>query len=316
MNSRKLAGASAAIGAFAVTAMLLGATTAVAAPEAEHAFALSASGILDIEPISYVEANGDTPVTKELVGLGSAAEDFGISAGVLTAEAKPGYSESTVAKLNIKDLLKAELVKTWCDHGKGGLELVNAELLGKQLKTPTINDKVIDLSPILRVSLGEETRNADDSITVTGIKAELLPGRATGEEELSEEEKAALPAVADLLNLDLAGESTVSGLLGKLQGALPAGVLERTETAQTITVGSATCFDGAADGNTDEDNDGNGNNGGDNGNGNGDDDGDGDGNGNDGNKDRGGEGRDPQVKGASVAPAPTAVLGATVPVTH
>ncbi|MEJ3652319.1 hypothetical protein WEH80_04855 [Actinomycetes bacterium KLBMP 9759] len=294
--------------------MLLGATTAVAAPEAEHAFALSASGILDIEPISYVEANGDTPVTKELVGLGQAAEDFGISAGVLTAEAKPGYSESTVAKLNIKDLLKAELVKTWCDHGKGGLELVNAELLGKQLKTPTINDKVIDLSPILRVSLGEETRNEDGSITVTGIKAELLPGRATGEEELSEEEKAALPAVADLLNLDLAGESTVTGLLGKLQGALPAGVLERTETAQTITVGSATCFDGAADGNTDETNDGNGNgnNGGDNG------DGDGDGNNNDdnGNKDRGGAGRDPQVKGASVAPAPTAVLGATVPVTH
>jgi hypothetical protein len=303
VKTKKLAGAAAVGTVTAVTTLLLGATPALAQEDSitDSAFALEASGVLDINPISLVESADGSLVHDELLSIGDVAgplEDD-ISFGLLTSEAESNRAETVVKEVNLLDILRADVIRTWCENGEGGLQIVNGTVLGHALPDTSVPSEEIDASPLVKVSLNDQKRNTDGSLSVTGIELTVLPAPAiaNGEEELAAEEKAVLGQVSDLLGHDVTGSTdTVNDVVGKL-----GGVAALDGDLQKITIGNANCGEGAASGNGDEasDDGDNGDSNGDNGDG-GDDDGDDSGNGD-----------DSDVKSA---PAPS-VVQAALPVT-
>lgn len=263
MNTRKLAGAgAAAISAVtAVAALLLGSTAAVAEEaRPDSAFGISASGVLDIPPVPYVESTDGEQVEDQLLGLGDVLgpEEDELAAGVLTVEARRGAAESVVAELNVPELLQADLVRTYCEDGEGGLQIVAGSILGEELPERPVPGETIDASPLLTVRLGEQTRNDDGSLTVTGIEVSVLP--AAGEDRdrpLDGEERLALPALGEMFGTELGTDAdTVGDVVDELSAR--GGEMNSSGTLQTITIGSATCADadGADNGDDEDDSDG------------------------------------------------------------
>jgi len=312
VKTKKLAGAAAVGAVTAVTTLLLGATPAFAQDsdsKGDSAFALSASGLLDINPISQVKSVDGTLVHDELLSIGDVAGEYedDLALGLLTAEAESHRAETVVKEVNLLGILKADVIRTWCDNGEGGLQIINGSVLGQKLPDTSVPGKDLDVSPLVKLSLNDQKRNTDGSLSVTGIKLTVLPAPevAEKEEKLSAQEKAALPVLGDLLGKELpVNTDTVGGLVGELGGLATGGDL------QTITIGNATCQEGgAASGSDDSADDGKSSNDDD---ANGDDDGKSD-NGDD-NDDKGGKDDDSDVKSAGAAPAPS-VVKAALPVT-
>jgi hypothetical protein len=313
VKTKKFAGAAAVGTVTAVTTLLLGATPALAQEDSasDSAYALSASGILDINPISFVESADGTLVHDELASIGDVAgpvEDD-ISVGLLTAEAESNRAETVVKEVNLLDILRADLIRTWCDNGEGGLQIVNGTVLGQPLPDTSVPSEELDVSPLVKVSLNDQKRNTDGSLSVTGIELTVLPAPAVAnqDEELSAQEKATLPVVGDLLGTQL---DSSAGTVGDVVGQL-GGTLALDGDLQKITIGNATCQEGgAASGASDSADDG------DNASGSGGSD-DGDSNNSSGGDDDGdasGNGGDSDVKSATPAPAPS-VVQAALPVT-
>ncbi len=317
MKTKKFAGAAAVGTVTAVTTLLLGATPALAQEDSasDSAYALSASGILDINPISFVESADGTLVHDELLSIGDVAGAYedDISFGLLTAEAESNRAETAVKEVNLLDILRADLIRTWCDNGEGGLQIVNGTVLGQKLPDTSVPSKELDVSPLVKVSLNDQKRNTDGSLSVTGIELTVLPAPAVAkqDEKLSAQEKAALPLVGDLLGTKL---DSSAGTVGDVVGQL-GGTLALDGDLQKITIGNATCQEGgAASGASDSADDGD-NGSGNGGSGSGSDDGDnGSGSGGDDDGDASGNGDDSDVKSATPAPAPS-VVQAALPVT-
>jgi hypothetical protein len=307
VKTKKLAGAAAVGAVTAVTTLLLGATPALAADDdskGDSAFALSASGLLDINPISPVKSADGTLVHDELLSIGDVAGKYedDISFGLLTSEAEKNRAETAVKEVNLLNIIRADLIRTWCDNGEGGLQIINGTVLGHKLPETAVPGKDLDISPLLKLSLNDQKRNTDGSLSVTGIKLTVLPGpeAADKNEKIDESTKAALPVLGDLLGKDLTkvGNGTVGDLVGQLGGLTAGG------DVQTITIGNATCQEGGSASGSNEDADDDGNSSDDDGKNkhhDGDDDGDDDG------------GNDSDVK-ADTAPAPS-VVKAALPVT-
>ncbi len=312
MKTKKLAGAAAVGAVTAVTTLLLGATPAFAeAPKGDSAFALSASGLLDINPISQVKSVDGTLVHDELLSIGDVAGKYedDLAFGLLTSEAESHRAETVVKEVNLLNILKADIIRTFCKNGKGGLEIVNGTVLGQKLPDTSVPSKDIDVSPLVKLSLNDQKRNTDGSLSVTGIKLTVLPAPEVADKgkKLTAQEKAALPVIGGLLGKELpVSTDTVGGLVGELGGLASGGDL------QTITIGNATCQEGAASGDGDDaGDDGKSSDGKDDNDGKGDNDGkDKDGKGDNDGKD----GKDSDVKSAGEAPAPT-VVKAALPVT-
>jgi hypothetical protein len=309
VKTKKLAGAAAVGAVTAVTTLLLGATPALAQDsKGDSAFALSASGVLDINPISPVKSADGQLVHDELLSIGDVAGEYedDISFGLLTSEAEANRAETVVKEVNLLDIVRADVIRTWCDNGEGGLQIVNGTVLGQPLPDTSVPSEELDVSPLVKVSLNDQKRGTDGSLSVTGIKVTVLPAAevADPEEKLTTQEKAALPLLGNLVGKDLpVNTDTVGGLAGALGGLATGGDL------QTITIGNATCQEGAASGSNEEaGNDSNGNS-------SKDDDGDDNGKSDkgDGDDDSGNGGNDSDVK-ADTAPAPT-VVKAALPVT-
>jgi hypothetical protein len=250
VKTKKLAGAAAVGAVTAVTTLLLGATPAFAQDsKGDSAFALSASGVLDINPISNVKSTDGKLVHDELLSIGNVAGKYedDISFGLLTSEAESNRSETVVKEINLLDIVRADLIRTWCKNGDGGLQIVNGSVLGHKLPDTSVPGEDIDVSPLVKVSLNNQKRNTDGSLTVTGIKVTVLPGKKAADEsdkKLSTQEKATLPIVGDLLGKELPADTeTVNGLVGQLTGTLALD-----GDLQTITIGSATCQEGGASG--------------------------------------------------------------------
>jgi hypothetical protein len=313
VKTKKLAGAAAVGAVTAVTTLLLGATPAFAQDDdstGDSAFALSASGVLDINPISDVKSADGALVHDELLSIGDVAGEYedDISVGLLTSEAEANRAETAVKEINLLNILRADLIRTWCDGGEGGLQIINGTVLGQKLPETAVPGKDIDVSPLVKVSLNNQKRLTDGSLSVTGIKVTVLPAPEVADpnEKLDSAEKAALPVLGDLLGKELpVNTDTLGGLVGDL-GGLAGGDL------QTITVGNATCQEGGAASGSDENADDDGksskdDDGDDDGKSSKDDKGDGDGD------DDGKGGGNSDVK-ADTAPAPS-VVKAALPVT-
>jgi hypothetical protein len=307
VNTKKLAGVGAAAftAATAVTALLLGSTAAVAQEAAsDSAYALSASGLLNIDPISYVESPDGNAAENQLAGIGDVLGEHqsAIGVGVLTAEARGGASETSVTKVNLLQLLRADLVHTYCEDGDGGMEIVRGTLLGRDLPETPVPSQVLDVSPLVKLTLNDQVRHEDGSLTVTGIELTVLPGAGENlDRVLTSDERAALPELTGLLGTELPAVNTVGDVVNGVTSGLGVQV-DPSRPVQTITVGSATCSAG-----DDGDRDGNGD-----GNGNGDD--DGNGNGDDNGDDNGDAGAADEVAAVGTAPKPE-VMDASLPVT-
>lgn len=299
MNTKKLARAAAVGAVTSVTALLLGSTPAVAQEDdsfPNYALGLAASGLLKLDAMPYVESLGDL-VTDQLTGLGDVLGEHedALSLGVLTTEAEAGRALSTVTELNVLDLLSADAVKTFCNDGEGGLEIIGGSVLGMGLPDTPVANTRLSLSPLLEVVLNKQARNADGSLTVEGIEVTLLPNATDPAQELSEDELAAVPGLAALLGTPLnLGANTVGGVLESVNGALGTD-LELGSALQSITIGAVNCTDGGGHG---DEGDGSG------------DEGEGDGGDDDGDE----TGNGPDNSNLPAAPAPS-VVAAALPVT-
>jgi hypothetical protein len=314
VKTKKLAGAAAVGTVTAVTTLLLGATPALAQDDSttDSAFALELSGLVDVNPISVVESVDGTLVHNELLSIGDVAgalEDD-LSFGLLTSEAEANRAETAVKEVNILDILRADVIRTWCDNGEGGLQVVNGTILGNAIPDTSAPSEELDVSPLVKLSLNDQVRNTDGSLSVTGIELTVLPsGAANPDEELTPEEQSALPVLGGLLGTPLdSNASTIGDVAAQLGGVAALGGLQ-----QTITIGSVTCQEGgaasgASDSAGDDSDSGNGSDDGDSGNGS--DDGASDGGDDDGG-DASGNGANSDVKAAT---APSAVQAA-LPVT-
>ncbi|MGH4000694.1 MAG: hypothetical protein ACRDTJ_24895, partial [Pseudonocardiaceae bacterium] len=122
MNSRKLAGASAAsVGAAtAVVALLLGTVSGNAGEgTTASAFGIAADGLLDIDPTPYVEAPPDD--SEALVELPGDASDGGsddLNIAVLKVKAQDFRSKATAVDVNVLGI-EAELIEATCENGSG-----------------------------------------------------------------------------------------------------------------------------------------------------------------------------------------------------
>jgi hypothetical protein len=184
VRNKKIVGAGVAVAASA--ALLLAASPAFADEESfvDSAYAFSASGLLDIGPLpAGVESTDGEPVGKEVIGLGgrtSDAEANGIFVGVLNASAEAGRSEASVARVELLDILRADVIRTHCedaDPDLSGLQIINGTLLGQPLPKTPLPSTEINLSPLATATLNDQVRNADGSLTVTGVELKVLPGR-------------------------------------------------------------------------------------------------------------------------------------------
>lgn len=259
MTTKKLAGAgAAAVGAAtAVTALLIGSATAVADDaRPDSAYAIATKGLVPIPPTPFVESEDGEPVRKELIGLGSVrgAEDAGLSAGLLTAEAEAHAAQASVADIDIRGVLSGDLVRTWCEDGEGGLDLVRGSFMGQELPAAPVPNQEIDGSPLLELVLNDQTENEDGTLTVTGVTLEVLPGAGTADlgEQLDPREQAALPALGELVGTELPANLTTVGQVAERLGQLPAA--GSGDALLTVVIGSATCS--AEDDKDDHDDDG------------------------------------------------------------
>lgn len=304
VRNKKIVGAGATVAVSA--ALLLGASPAWADEESfvDSAYAFSASGLLDIAPIpGGVESVDGDLVQKELLGLGERTSDAnadGIFVGVLNAEAEAHRSAASVARVELLSILRADVIRTHCedaDPDQSGLQIINGSLLGQPLPETPVPGVEINLSPLASVVLNDQVRNADGSLTVTGVQLTVLPGRGDGvNETLDSEARSGLPVLGDLLGVPLPTTLlTEQDVLDQLTG--PLGV-DLDESLQTVTIGSATC---TLPGDGDEDGDG-GHDG---------DDGD---KGGDDSSDHGDDSDDGDDAAPGQAPAPT-VVEASLPVT-
>ena len=172
MNSRKLAGASAAsVGAAtAVAALLLGTLSGSAGEEpTASAFGIAAKGLLPIEPTPYVEAPpGGEKALLEVPG----PHANGIYVALLKVEAERFHSKATAVKVDILGL-KLKVLEATCENGHGESSIIRTDNDGG--KSSPYEGQKLDLSPVVKVEFNRQHRDHDE-LTVDAAVISLLPG--------------------------------------------------------------------------------------------------------------------------------------------
>lgn len=178
-------GASAASAAMVGSVLLAPAAVAQDAPVSPSAYAVAASGLIDVDPTPYVEGD-EGPVSKISTALPTDAQAI-LELKALNAESMPGKSWSSVAELRLGGgslpeqlSLHAELIKSTCSVEDGmSSKLVGLTIAGnsQDIAVPA-NTEVVpaQLQDIARITLNKQTENADGSMTVTAVSIHVLEG--------------------------------------------------------------------------------------------------------------------------------------------
>ncbi|MGH3983317.1 MAG: hypothetical protein ACRDST_11680 [Pseudonocardiaceae bacterium] len=179
MNSRKLAGASAAsVGAAtAVVALLLGTVSGNAGEDTtSSAFGIAADGLIDIDPTPYVEAPPDD--SEALLEVpGDDSEDLNIA--LLKVRAQDFRSKATAVDVDILGI-EAELIEAKCENGEGDSSIIGGTSdNGTSLPSDPFDGQELDLSPILSIEFNRQDRDGD-KLTVDALVVKLLPGDNIG----------------------------------------------------------------------------------------------------------------------------------------
>ncbi|HWR48117.1 MAG TPA: hypothetical protein VN327_10975 [Pseudonocardiaceae bacterium] len=175
MNSRKLAGASAAsVGAAtAVAALLLGTLSSSAGEEpTAKAFGLAAEGLLPIRPTPFVEAPPDGH--KALLEV-PGPDKKGLYVALLKVEAERFRAKATALKVDVLGL-RLKVIEATCDNGHGESSILRADDGGKE---SPYQGQQLNLSPVVEVEFNRQHRD-HDLLTVDGVVIRLLPGDRHG----------------------------------------------------------------------------------------------------------------------------------------
>lgn len=210
------------VGVAVAAALVTGATYALAdepgRPDA--AFGITTVGV---PPVPSVVSEDGAPVRKSLARTG-------LGTGVFSLSAQQGRAEASVAGLDVAGLVKADVVRTWCADGEGGLEIVGGAVLGHPLPRTPLGDDTVGVSGLVKIELNHQVANVDGSLTVEGITFTVLPGAPPPTRVLTGVEKSALPGLDALgLHVPVAAQT-----VGDVLAALPT-------RGAPIVIGSATC---------------------------------------------------------------------------
>ncbi|MDQ4020671.1 MAG: hypothetical protein M3257_03355 [Actinomycetota bacterium] len=181
MNSRKLAGASAAsVGAAtAVVALLLGTVSGNADEDKDirsSAFGVAADGLLDIDPTPYVDAPpDDSEALLEVPGEDSEL----LRIALLKVKAQDFRSQATAVDVEVAGI-NIELIEAKCENGEGDSSIIGGVSdNGTPLPSDPFDGQELDLSPVLSIEFNRQERDGD-KLTVDALVVKLLPGGDLG----------------------------------------------------------------------------------------------------------------------------------------
>lgn len=177
MNSRKLAGASAAsVGAAtAVVALLLGTVSGNAEEDTKSsAYGIEIVDIID--PTPFVDAPPDD--SEALLEVPGDDSDL-LSVALLKVKAQDFRSSATAVDVNILGI-EAELIEAKCENGEGDSSIIGGVSdNGTSLPGDPFEGQELDLSPILSIEFNRQDRDGD-KLTVDALVVKLLPGDNLG----------------------------------------------------------------------------------------------------------------------------------------
>ena len=177
MNSRKLAGASAAsVGAAtAVVALLLG-TVSGNADEATKSSAYGIEVVDLIDPTPFVDAPpDDSEALLEVPGEDSEL----LRVALLKVKAQDFRSKATAVDVNVLGI-EAKLIEAKCENGEGDSSIIGGVSdSGTPLPANPSEGQELDLSPILSIEFNRQDKDGD-KLTVDALVVKLLPGDNLG----------------------------------------------------------------------------------------------------------------------------------------
>ena len=177
MNSRKLAGASAAsVGAAtAVVALLLG-TVSGNADEATKSSAYGIEVVDLIDPTPFVDAPpDDSEALLEVPGEDSEL----LRVALLKVRAQDFRSKATAVDVEVLGI-EAKLIEAKCENGEGDSSIIGGVSdSGTPLPANPSEGQELDLSPILSIEFNRQDKDGD-KLTVDALVVKLLPGGNLG----------------------------------------------------------------------------------------------------------------------------------------
>ena len=171
--------AGAVITLFTAVAATTAAVGAQGASANNSAFALSATGLLTIQPVPYTDTSNGSSQRKSLAEF--ATPDKSLRARVLNSSVTSGNASSSATDLDLKlddprlrqARLTASAVRAECSQGSATASLADATVAGRNvLASPPPNTEV-PLPGAGSVVLNKQTKKADGSTTVTAVHLEV-----------------------------------------------------------------------------------------------------------------------------------------------
>ncbi|WAL66068.1 choice-of-anchor P family protein [Amycolatopsis cynarae] len=183
-RKKAVAGGIGALSALLVTGAVLapaaGATTttghSTASSGGNSAFAVSASGLLHIDPSPAVDdSNGFSQASLVKAQVPPAL----LGVGALNAQAGGGGAQASVAKLGVglgpaKPLVNAAAIEAQCGYGeKPHTSLAKAAIGDIKLDVQVPANTSVSVPGLLSVTLNKQVKHKDGSITVTAISIQV-----------------------------------------------------------------------------------------------------------------------------------------------
>ncbi|GAB3489582.1 choice-of-anchor P family protein [Amycolatopsis cihanbeyliensis] len=145
------------------------------------AFALSATGLLDVDPVPTV--SGENGFQQDSVAEFASPGEI-VQARVLNAQAGPGSAEASVAELQVdlggvaelglgSPMLTATAVEAVCGSGKASSSLAEARLGGTKLDVSAPPNTAVEVPGVASVTLNKQVTKEDGTMTVTAISIEI-----------------------------------------------------------------------------------------------------------------------------------------------
>jgi hypothetical protein len=141
------------------------------------AFALSATGLLKIDPIPAVD-DSDGFAQKSVAKF--ALPGNAVTAEALNAQAGAGQAEASILNVSVnlsiltgklsKPLLKATAIEAKCEGDEVSSSLAKATIGDKTLDIPSPANTTVGVPGLASVTLNKQTKNKDGSVTVTAIE--------------------------------------------------------------------------------------------------------------------------------------------------
>ena len=178
---------TAALGAGVLSALVVGgvafAPAAYAEPE-DSAYALSASGLINITKLPHVVGEGKDHLVHADLPTGS---DRILHAGVFNSAVEEGYAKASTADVELglpgAPVISLGLVTAECDDAQGNVSIADLKVDGQEINLDQIkpNTELIPdpLQGIARITLNKQADNGDGSLTVSALSVDLLNGTQT-----------------------------------------------------------------------------------------------------------------------------------------